>query len=316
MIDTEKLNQALSLWNLNNKKYELIAFRENVTYKTFDSDGQQLVLRFHRKNYSSKEEINSELKWLSALNKEKINVPKSIKSINKNFIEKVNDQYVSVLTWINGKPLTKLKSCEKSLENNKIFYNLGKELAKLHLFSDVWNNKETLRKRTWNIEGLLGENPIWDRFWSNPELSEVQTNQIILMKIKCQTILENNLKDLDYGLIHADAVRDNVLFNNSKKVQLIDFDDSGYGFRLFDIATTLLYYLRNKNFLIIKNNLIKGYLSIRNLNMELLDVFILIRSFTYVGWNISRINEPHGMQRNKKYINNIFFTYEKLKIRF
>ena len=162
----------------------------------------------------------------------------------------------------------------------------------------------------------MGENPIWDRFWSNPELSESQINQIILMKIKCQTILGHNLKDLDYGLIHADAVRDNVLFNNSKKVQLIDFDDSGYGFRLFDIATTLLYYLRNKNFLIIKNNLIKGYLSIRNLNMELLDVFILIRSFTYVGWNISRINEPYGMQRNKKYIQNLFYTYEKLKIRF
>ena len=48
MIDNEKLRKALSLWNLNNK-YELIAFRENVTYKTFNYDGFQLVLRFHRK---------------------------------------------------------------------------------------------------------------------------------------------------------------------------------------------------------------------------------------------------------------------------
>ena len=120
MIDNEKLRKALSLWNLNNK-YELIAFRENVTYKTSNYDGLQLVLRFHRKNYSSREEINSELIWLNALNEEKINVPKPIKSVNRKFIEKVNDQYVSALTWLRGSPLTKLNSDETSLLNNKVF---------------------------------------------------------------------------------------------------------------------------------------------------------------------------------------------------
>ena len=314
MIDNEKLKKALSLWNLNNK-YELIAFRENVTYKTFNYDGLQLVLRFHRKNYSSREEINSELIWLNALNEEKINVPKPVKSVNRKFIEKVNDQYVSALTWLKGKPLTKLNSDEKFLLNNKVFFNLGKELAKIHLFSDWWNKKQALKRRKWDIEGLLGDNPIWDKFWCNPELKDSQKNRIILMRKQCHGILKNNLTFLDYGLIHADAVRDNVLYNNNM-VSLIDFDDSGYGFRLFDLATTLLYYLEDKNFLIIKNQLVKGYLSIRSLNLELLDIFILIRSFTYVGWNIKRMNEPFGKLRNKKYINNIFVTNSKLKLLF
>ena len=314
MIDNEKLRKALSLWNLNNK-YELIAFRENVTYKTFNYDGLQLVLRFHRKNYSSREEINSELIWLNALNEEKINVPKPVKSVNRKFIEKVNDQYVSALTWLRGSPLTKLNSDEKFLLNNKIFFNLGKELAKIHLFSDRWNKKQTLKRRKWNVEGLLGDYPLWDKFWCNPKLTGDQKKRIILMRNKCHEILENNLTNLDYGLIHADAVRDNVLYNKNM-VSLIDFDDSGYGFRLFDLATTLLYYLEDKNFLIIKNQLIKGYLSIKSLNLELLDIFILIRSFTYVGWNIKRMNEPFGKQRNKKYINNVFFTNSNLKILF
>ena len=314
MIDNEKLKKALSIWNLNNK-YELIAFKENVTYKTFNYDGLQLVLRFHRKNYSSREEINSELIWLNALNKEKINVPKPIKSVNRKFIEKVNDQYVSALTWLRGNPLTKLNYDEKSLLNNKVFFNLGKELAKLHLFSDRWNKKKTLKRRKWDVDGLLGVYPIWDKFWCNPELTVDQKKRIILMRNKCHAILENNLTNLDYGLIHADAVRDNVLYNNNI-VSLIDFDDSGYGFRLFDLATTLLYYLEDKNFLIIKNQLIKGYLSIKSLNLELLDIFILIRSFTYVGWNIKRMNEPFGKHRNKKYINNVFLTNSNLKILF
>ncbi len=314
MIDDGKLKKALSIWNLNNK-YELIAFRENVTYKTFNYDGLQLVLRFHRKNYSSRDEINSELIWLNALNEERINVPKPVKSINGNFIEKVNDQYVSALTWLKGKPLTKINSDGSSLLNNKVFFNLGKELAKLHLFSDRWNKKQNLKKRSWDIEGLLGDYPIWDKFWCNPKLTEDQKNRIILMKNKCHAILVNNLTNLDYGLIHADAVRDNVLYSNNI-VSLIDFDDSGYGFRLFDIATTLLYYLEDRNFLIIKNQLVKGYLSVKGLQFELLDIFILIRSFTYVGWNIKRMNESFGNHRNKKYISNIFLTNSKLKILF
>ena len=314
MIDNEKLKKALSLWNLNNK-YELIAFRENVTYKTFNYDGLQLVLRFHRKNYSSREEINSELIWLNALNDEKINVPKPVKSVNRKFIEKVNDQYVSALTWLRGNPLTKLNSDEKFLLNNKVFFNLGKELAKIHLFSDRWNKKQTLKRRKWNVEGLLGDYPLWDKFWCNPKLTGAQKKRIILMRNKCHAILENNLTNLDYGLIHADAVRDNVLYNNNM-VSLIDFEDSGYGFRLFDLATTLLYYLEDKNFLIIKIQLIKGYLSIKSLNLELLDIFILIRSFTYLGWNIKRMNEPFGIQRNKKYINKVFFTNANLKLLF
>ena len=122
--------------------------------------------------------------------------------------------------------------------------------------------------------------------------------------------------ELDYGLIHADAVRDNVLVQDNYKVNLIDFDDSGFGFRLFDVATTLLHYIKDKNFLIIKKNVLKGYLSVRFLDFNFLNIFILIRSFTYVGWNISRINEPNGKKRNKKYIENIFTVSKNLKIKF
>ena len=82
MIDNALLRKALTLWGIEDKKCELIAFRENLTYKTFNNIGIQVVLRIHRKNYSSKKEINSELNWLQALNQGNINVPKPVKSIN------------------------------------------------------------------------------------------------------------------------------------------------------------------------------------------------------------------------------------------
>ena len=67
----------------------------------------------------------------------------------------------------------------------------------------------------------------------------------------------------------------------------------------FDIATILFHYINKKDFLNIKKNIIDGYLKNRDLDFKYLNHFILFRSFTYIGWNISRINETNGHERNK-----------------
>ena len=316
MIEKSVIEKTLSLWGISNTKTELIAYRENVTFKAQDNFGNRLVLRFHRKNYSHKYEIVSELLWLEELNEKNINVPKPVKSIQNNYIEDIEGQLISVLTWINGTPLTKINENKNKHINEIIFFNLGKEIAKVHNFSDDWIKPDQFCKRKWDIDGLLGENPVWDKFWTNPELTQTQTDQISFMKNQCYYFLKKMVHKLDYGLIHADAVRDNVLVQDNYKVNLIDFDDSGFGFRLFDIATTLLHYINDKNFLIMKENILKGYLSVRFLDFYFLNIFILIRSFTYVGWNISRLNEPNGKKRNKKYIENIFTVSKSLEIKF
>ena len=84
MIEKALIEKTLSLWGINNTKTELIAYRENYTFKAQDDFANRLVLRFHRKNYSHKYEIDSELLWLEALNEKKINVPKPVKSIQNN----------------------------------------------------------------------------------------------------------------------------------------------------------------------------------------------------------------------------------------
>ena len=316
MIKNSVIEKTLSLWGISNTKAELIAYRENVTFKAQDNFGNRLVLRFHRKDYSQKYEIVSELLWLEELNEKNINVPKPVKSIQNNYIEDIEGQLISVLSWIKGTPLTKINENKNKQINKIIFFNLGKEIAKVHNFSDCWIKPDQFCKRKWDIEGLLGESPVWDKFWTNPGLTQTQTDQINFMKNQCYFFLKKMMHELDYGLIHADAVRDNVLVQDNYKVNLIDFDDSGFGFRLFDIATTLLHYISNKNFLTIKENILKGYLSERFLDFHFLNIFILIRSFTYVGWNISRINEPNGKKRNKKYIDNIFAVSKNLEIKF
>ena len=314
MIDDKLFKKSISFWNLKNDEFELLAHRENITYKVYDLKGSPFVLRFHRKNYSDFDEIESELLWLKNLIDFGMNVPEPILSINNRLIEKIQDQFITLLEWQNGLPLSIIDKTKNNTFRSLVYSNLGEALAELHLLSDKWVKPQNFNKRNWDINGLLGNIPIWDKFWKNPELTKDQSNKLFNLKKKYYSLFIKKENDLDYGLIHADAVRDNVLVENSGKVSLIDFDDSGYGFRLFDIATILLHYINEKDFLNIKKNIIDGYLKKRDLDFKYLNHFILFRSFTYIGWNISRINETNGHERNKKYIENTFNLIKTLEI--
>ena len=118
---------------------------------------------------------------------------------------------------------------------------------------------------------------------------------------------------MDFGLIHADAVQENILISKDR-ISLIDFDDSGFGFRLFDLATSLLYYYNHTDYELIKKHFLNGYLSRKNIDIKFLDLFLLLRSFTYLGWNITRINEKNGKQRNSEYTKQVLRLCENINI--
>lgn len=106
---------------------------------------------------------------------------------------------------------------------------------------------------------------------------------------------------MDYGLIHADLVRENVMVYGDK-LWLIDFDDAGFGFRLFDIATTLLKNLHEPDFNQLRGALLAGYRSERPICTRQLDLFMALRAVTYVGWVASRLNEDGSGIRNERFI--------------
>jgi Ser/Thr protein kinase RdoA (MazF antagonist) len=83
---------------------------------------------------------------------------------------------------------------------------------------------------------------------------------------------------------------------------LIDFDDGGFGFRLFDIATALLKFIDEPDFMKLKEALITGYKTVRPIDIAALDLFMVSRAATYVGWNISRLSEDGAVERNARFI--------------
>ena len=87
-----------------------------------------------------------------------------------------------------------------------------------------------------------------------------------------------------FGLIHGDFSFENVLFFGGE-ARVIDFDDCGRGYFLYDIATLMDYLEWREDYARLRTALLDGYREERTLLREheaLLDLFLLVR-WTFLG---------------------------------
>lgn len=294
------VEKALTLWGMEGAEWRLIAERENRVFRV-DHAGRAYALRLHRPGYCSEAELRSELHWMAAADAGGLGVPAPVAAADGAVLHMIDGVAVDVLEWLNGAPVGKTGVPLDSDDRLGLFRAIGREMARLHEISDAWTLPEGFTRRRWDRDGLLGEAPVWDRFWDNPTLGAEDRALFLRFRETASVDLAALEGSLDYGLIHADLVRENVMLDEGR-VQLIDFDDSGFGFRLFDIATTLLRNRPEPDYEALKAALLDGYLSVRSLDLAALDLFVALRATTYVGWIISRMQESGSEARNARFI--------------
>ena len=74
-------------------------------------------------------------------------------------------------------------------------------------------------------------------------------------------------------------------------IRLIDFDDSGWGWYLFEVAASLFPHVNQPFFDTLLAEYVAGYRTERQLSKEheeLIPAFIMLRGFTYLGWLMTR----------------------------
>lgn len=297
-MSLEKAKQAAALFALDPNSVEPAAMRENLTYSAF-ADGHKYALRLHRPGYSAAHEILSELQFMAALAQGGASVPEPRVSKAGELVEDMNGQLCSALSWMPGRTLSQVLD-DPDADRAAIYTNLGACLAKLHNSADDWTLPEGFERRAWNREGLLGDTPVWGRFWDNPYLSDDERSQLTTIRAQADKTLREIDGTLDYGLIHADAVADNVLVDGTTPT-LIDFDDSGFGYRLFDLATPLNKIRDRKDYSALEAAMFDGYRKHRALDLTHFPLIARLRALTYLGWIVPRIDEPGGHQRLERF---------------
>lgn len=282
---------ALAAWALPNCTPRLIKNRENAVFEVVGHGGTRAALRLHRPGYQTDDAIRSELIWAQELGKAGMQLPHPISCKNGDIISYVPEagRMASIVTWVDGVPLGDGGIAEEWGADMQVqlFTAMGSELAELHKLSDKLTLPAKFERAHLRIDGLLGDNPNWGRFWENPALTASNKALLLSARQKLSGLLNtDHVSTADYGLIHADALSENVLVLDGT-VTLIDFDDGVFGFRLYELGVAMSQVWDRPNAHELADALIKGY-GMLPAQAALLPAFTVMRILASCGWVISR----------------------------
>jgi Ser/Thr protein kinase RdoA (MazF antagonist) len=280
----------------------LIKARENVVFEVRLADGRHGALRLHRPGYQAQAAIESELDWCAGLVRTGFPVPGPMATLDGRWTCEAGDRVASCVSWMEG---TALGHAGRPLEGpaedqTKLYFGVGRLIGRLHAATDGLPEGTGRARPVWDAAGLLGEAPLWGRFWENPAFSAAERAEIEAARARAaRRLAELRANGGDFGLIHADVLRENILVREDG-LALIDFDDSGWGFRLYDLGTALVQNLEEPAFGAIARSLAEGYRSVRPtpaFDAADLMLFTMLRAFASAGWIMTRAAPDDPRQR-------------------
>ena len=279
---------AVPFYNLpDDVTVELINLSENATYLVHSaSTGQKWALRVHREGYHSRTAIASEHAWTDALRNEAgVITPRIAPGSDDGNIQVVKAEgivprHVVMFEWESGE-----EPPEDDL--HAPFELLGKVSGQMHDHSKNWNRPSWFERYIWDFETSLGERPHWGRWQDgmgmNPERIELFGNTTELIKAR----LDNYGQSADrWGLVHCDIRLANLLIEGDV-TKVIDFDDCGFSWFMYDCATALSFIEGRPDVPELIDAWVRGYRSVTELpddDVAEIPTFVMLRRLLLVAW--------------------------------
>ena len=290
-------NKSLSLWDLpEGARARLINVSENATYLVEADCGYKAVLRVHRENYHSRRAIECELEWIAALAEaDAVVTPghylgRDGQAIQKGRIEGLPDpRYMVLFHFVEG------AEPDESGDLAGPFEELGEIAARTHIHSVGWQKPDDFERLTWDLNAVFGGNPTWGNWRDGPNVDMAVSK--VLEQVESMVIrrLEAFGQTPDrYGLIHADMRLANLLIDESG-TRLIDFDDCGFGWFLYDFAAGISFMEDDPRIPELKSAWVRGYRKMRPLSdaeEAEIDTFVMLRRLALLAWIGSHIEAP------------------------
>jgi len=256
----------------------------------------QYLLRVHEPGYQEQEAIDLELTWLTAMRQEaNLPVPEPIATLDGQWVQAINapsvqgTRYCSLLRWIKGRSV---KNCFRPHHLRA----QGRLMARLHQFSIQWQPPAGLSKRKFDWDGLfqndVGSGMANADAWAL--LSPLNREAFSFVAERIRDVMEDWGQGLDaFGLIHGDLAVDANLFFWHGEPRAIDFDDSGFGYWVFDLAVALDACRDDPAYPRYREALLNGYAEFRSLPEKQAEQIELFLAGLQVYWNLWATGGTH-----------------------
>lgn len=277
---------ALKTYDLpEGAKATMINLSENATYRV-DGGGKKWALRVHREGYHSKTAIGSELAWLQALRQDgAVTTPVPVKGKNGEIIQTITlpglaQRHAVLFDWEAG-----AEPSEAELLGP--FEVLGAATARMHSHARQWRRPKNFERMTWDFDGAFGTVQHWgswrDGMGLDAEKTKLFQRTVDLMEKRLAAFGKGPER---YGLIHCDMRLANLLIDG-EETKVIDFDDCGFSWYLYDGATALSFIEHRPDVPELIAAWVKGYRSVLPLSAEdehEIPTFVMYRRLLLVAW--------------------------------
>jgi Ser/Thr protein kinase RdoA (MazF antagonist) len=208
----------------------LLNVSENATYLIEDPAAGPSVLRVHRLGYHTEAEIASELAWMDALRAEAgVRTPRVLPATGGRRIVTAVDEVTGERR--NCVRFEFLPGAEPAGDSLPHFAELGEITARMHGHARHWRPPAGFTRFHWDYGAAFGAQARWGRWQDGVGVGPAEREVLGRLDVTLRKRLAEFGTGPDrYGLVHAG------------KVSVIDFDDSGFSWYLYDVGTSVSFF--------------------------------------------------------------------------
>jgi Ser/Thr protein kinase RdoA (MazF antagonist) len=234
-----ELEGLLPAYGLPAGRFELINRSENTTFRVdAAAGGRPVVLRLYRVGQRIDAEIHSELDWMDALRTEAgVSTPRALLRRDGRRISNVSLPGGAVASCVLFEHLSGAEPAPEGLA--PWFERLGAISAEIHLHGRSWRRPPSFQRPLFDYITLIGPRAVWGSWERAPGLDAAAVVLLRQVSAEIAKRLAEYGREMDrFGLIHGDLRLANLLVDGPH-VHVIDFDDCGTGWLLYDLSTSI-----------------------------------------------------------------------------
>ena len=280
---------ALSQYDIGGTpRVRLLNLSENATYSVEGGD-RRYALRVHRDGYHSAAASASELSWAVALRDAGVAItPRPVWTRQGNCIAEVGHpalarpRAVVLFDWETG--------AEPDIADDltQPFERLGAVTARMHRHARAWARPAGFIRPVWNFDTALGDAaPHWGRWRDGMGVTPAHAALFARTVAAIGTRLARFGSGPDkFGLVHCDLRLANLLIDGPT-VKVIDFDDCGFSWFLYDAATPVSFYEHDPKVPDLIDAWVRGYrreAPLSDADAAEIPTFVMLRRLLLVAW--------------------------------
>lgn len=299
MTDERLARAALERYPCSRAGLAFVRHGENVTFRV-DDPKRKFALRLTRPGYQTVAAIRSEIAWMDALRESGIATPRPVHGSDGDVVQEVpfegRIRVAVAFEWVDGVPLSETRATDP-------WTRLGELMARVHRHGREWTPPAGFERPAWDLDALVGDRPRWgdpcpDGVWQDADRELL----IEARDAVRQRLLAFGTGADRFGLVHSDLGFENVLVD-ADRTTLIDFDDCGPGWYVYELASVLYPLIDDERFEQSADALVVGYRSSGELADEALaelPTFLMCRRQATLGWTFTRADTAHAQRQRAK----------------